>query len=263
MPPSFLPCLPCARLAQRQRGVSLIELMVGIVLGLLVVMAAIGTLMVSRAASATVGDITQLQQQGSYALRVMGLQFRQAGSIDIESRELTGLYLFKNDYTGYEGNGLSITGADGAGAAPDTVAVSNQPASALPTQRRNCLGDAADAAASMDSTFTVSGAELSCKTKSEKTVQNQALIRNVADFQARYRVLEGTATRSYTATEVSAADLWGSVKAVEICLDLQGDSLDDAGASGSYVNCQGISTARAGRLHVVLRNVFDLRPRGT
>ena len=70
---------------RHQQGASLLELLVGILLGLLVIGAAISTLMVSRATSGTIGDISQLQQQGSYAMRVMGTQFRQAGSIDITS----------------------------------------------------------------------------------------------------------------------------------------------------------------------------------
>ena len=64
-----------------QSGATLIELMVGITIGLLTVAVATGALMVSRTVSGTVTDASQLQQQASYAFRVLGQQLRQAGSM--------------------------------------------------------------------------------------------------------------------------------------------------------------------------------------
>ena len=66
---------------QTQRGVTLIELMVGITIGLLTVAVAMGALMVSRGISGTVSDASTIQQQAAYAMRVIGLQLRQAGSL--------------------------------------------------------------------------------------------------------------------------------------------------------------------------------------
>ena len=57
-----------------QRGVTLIELMVGITIGLLTVAVAMGALMVSRGISGTVNDASNIQQQAAYAMRVIGLQ---------------------------------------------------------------------------------------------------------------------------------------------------------------------------------------------
>lgn len=65
----------------RQRGVTLVELMVGIAIGLLVVAVAMGALMVSRGVSGTVSDASGIQQQGSHVLRMIGQQLRQAGSL--------------------------------------------------------------------------------------------------------------------------------------------------------------------------------------
>ena len=66
---------------QTQRGVTLIELMVGITIGLLTIAVAMGALMVSRGVSGTVSDASLIQQQASYAMRVIGQQLRQAGSL--------------------------------------------------------------------------------------------------------------------------------------------------------------------------------------
>ena len=72
---------PLAVSACRQQGFSLVELMVGMVLGLVVMAAAGMALLASRSVAATVSDASHLQQQASYALRVIGLELRQSGSL--------------------------------------------------------------------------------------------------------------------------------------------------------------------------------------
>lgn len=67
--------------AHKQQGVTLLELMVGIVIGLLVVAVAMGALMVSRNVSGTISDASDIQQQAAYAIRTIGQQLRQAGSL--------------------------------------------------------------------------------------------------------------------------------------------------------------------------------------
>ena len=67
----------------KQSGVTLIELMVGIAIGLLTIAVAMGAIMVSRGVSGTISDATQIQQQASYAFRVIGQQLRQAASIKL------------------------------------------------------------------------------------------------------------------------------------------------------------------------------------
>ena len=68
---------------QFQQGVTLIELLVGIIIGLLTVAVAMGALMISRSVTGTVSDSSMLQQQASYAFRVIGQQLSQAGSLRI------------------------------------------------------------------------------------------------------------------------------------------------------------------------------------
>jgi type IV pilus assembly protein PilW len=87
------------------------------------------------------------------------------------------------------------------------------------------------------------------------------LIQNVAGFQVNYRVLNGADSQVLNAKQVEAAQLWASVKAVEICLDMQGtEKMPDAGSS--YPDCQGVPRLRNGFVHLVYRNVFDLRVAG-
>lgn len=244
-----------------QGGVSLVELLVGLTLGLMVVAAAIGTLIVSRTASGAVGDLSQLQQQGSYALRVIGMQMRQAGSVTLVKDTTSALYSFSDTFIGFGGTSRVVTGSDGAGSSADTVSVSNEPLDGNhDTRPRDCLGEKASGAR-IDSTFWVDGntRELKCKSGAK----NQALIGNVDDFQVWYRIQSaGSSTQRMAAQQVDAAGLWGSVKSIEICLDLRGDEAGQPDV-GTYANCLGIESPKNGRLHIVFRNVFDLRTQGT
>lgn len=240
---------------RRERGMTLLELLVGIAIGLLVIAAAIGTLAVSRGAAGTVSDVSQLQQQAAFALRVIGLQLRQAGALEpVQALPGSGRFGF-NDFTG-----VSVAGTDGAAGAPDTLTVGNQ-TSSLPSLQVDCVNSGLTGFANNPSTFAVNAAnQLTCE---GRVVPNaQPVISNVADFQVSYRVNMGTTAaptfRLLTASQMTTAEHWRHVRAIEICLDLQGsENIPDAGST--YVNCQGTATARSGRTHFVSRNVFDLR----
>ncbi len=249
---------------RRQRGVSLIEMLVGLTIGLLVIAAAIGTMVLSRSTAALVSDLSQLQQQGSYALRVIGMQVRQAGSLELIQTPGLTTVSFNAAFTGVKGSGTVATGIEGADGAPDTVSFSNQPSTTLTTtQSRDCLGNTIPATLTgirMDSTFSVSGSELRCLGVSATP---QPLIGNVADFQVWYRVkTSDTGIQRLNADEVTVATLWDSVRSVEICLDMQGNETGNP-ASGTYANCNGATTQRNGRIHLLFRNVFDFRTQGS
>lgn len=240
----------------RQRGVSLIELLVGLSIGLLVIGAAIGTLVMSRGAASATSDISQLQQQGSFALRVIGFQLRQAGAIElVESTSTSGAYGFNDPVEAMVG------GANGAAGASDTLIVRYQPAT-LATQRRDCLGDSIPASTiTVPATFAVNTkGELVCIGVGKSGAQ--PVIGNVNDFQVAYRVNIGTtdapAFRRLTANQMTSTEHWKRVKAIEVCLDLKGsDPLPDGG--GTFTDCQGTDVTLDGNAHLVFRNVFDVR----
>lgn len=237
---------------ERCRGASLIELLVGLTIGLMVIASAIATLGISRSMAASVSDLSQLQQQGSYALRVIGIQMRQAGSVEAVHNAGNGLYSF-NDVSASALPFVAVSGIDGGGTGTDTVSVGHQPAS-KDSQGRDCLGELINGLRA-EGTFLVQNAELRCKTAGK----NQALISNVADFQVWYRVRSASgATRRMTATQVKAEALWDSVKSIEVCLHLVGNEAGHPDAR-QLVGCQNERISRNGRLHLVFHNVFDLR----
>ena len=293
-----LPARAAGRAAQR--GVSLIELMIGIALGLLVVAVAVATFLVSRGVSGAVSDATGIQQQSAYALRLIGGQLRQAASmrlaIPLDAAATTAttdpmaLVAFQTksgsfDTTTPAGRADLLGGTTGAspafdtltaGFARDQIQVFVSPGSANPaTIAVNCAGGPADDAAhtgatAVQSVFSVNGnGELACSGNGDPA---QPVIQNVANFKVRYLVQDTSAAGLPKIRYVTSDDVTDSaqVQGVEVCLVLYGNEVISMPAGSTYTDCDGTTTvdmstltgARRSRMHMVFRNVFQLRSMG-
>jgi len=282
-----------------QRGVTLIELMVGIAIGLLVVAVAMGALMVSRGVTGTVSDASGIQQQGAYAMRLFGQQLRQAGSLRLNRNPGTvvaaELYLAPVAFETKAGPATSLYSFDATKseqiisgtAAPVTLVVGyrryTEPTFISATDvspSRNCLGGPADSSnhERLESTFWVSSKnELRCAGNPNPALvspptdtDGQPVLQNVANFQVRYLVQNNTAGNP-TLSQVDASGVtnWAQVQAVEVCLVLYGAEAMDLPAGSNYTDCDGtavdmstLTGVRARRMHVPFRNVFQLRSQG-
>lgn len=278
-----------------QRGASLVELMVGIAIGLLVVAVAGGALMVSRGISGTVSDASVIQQQGAYAMRTIGLQLRQAGSLRLNLNPNTAAasdpYLvsvaFETDVAVASSPAMTsfMPKTDTLSGVASPVQLSagyrryTEPTfngTAEITQSRNCVGGPADSGTpatheKVESTFTLDAAthSLRCSGNGEAA---QPIVRNVADFQVRYLVQDNAISglSKIQTVDASAVANWGQVQAVEVCLVLYGDEAIGMAAGSNYTACDGttqvdmstLTGERARRMHVAFRNVFQLRSQG-
>ena len=253
-----------------QSGATLIELMVGIVIGLLTVTVGLGALLVSRNLSSTVTDASAMQQQASYAFRVIGQQLRQAGARTLDAST------DPRDPAKFVQSSVAlsslrpVTGKDAPATDEYTLSVSFQNAEetitpvAAPvagTLIRDCLGQNAGISTTpvLTSQFKISGNELVCKGASS----HQPIISGVKDFQIHYLQQNLSAStqqpqfRYAKAATLTAAD-WAAVEAVEICLELEGSEVTDT-ASTSYTKCDGTTADRGNRLRMVFRNTFNIR----
>lgn len=240
---------------RRERGMSLIELLAGLVVGMLVVMSALGTLLLSREAAGRVADLSQLQQQGAYALHVIGLQFRQAGGIEVRRDNATGLHAFGPSRAQAAGTEFAVFGVEGKGAKADKVSVAFAAGTwAKAPGQFDCGGSGVLAGERVDATFEVDAkGQLSCT-----GMRKQPVIRDVADFQIQYRVDTGSGIRIMDAHEIEALKHWGAVTAIEVCLDLQGVE-KGPDLRLAYPGCSGRDRPGNGRTNLVFRNVFGLR----
>ncbi|MDD2712461.1 MAG: PilW family protein [Simplicispira sp.] len=284
----------------RQRGVTLIELMVGLSIGLLVVTVAMGTLMISRGISGSVSDASGLQQQGAYILRVIGQQLRQAGSLYLNPDPVGGAstdvlstvaFEIKADPVTVEGKtGNSFEQKDTLSGTSNTLTIGfrryqdnvfladNATSSVIGTDflARNCVGAPSKSSTDqrVESIFTFNSDTLRCQGNS--VVTPQPIAQNVAQFQVTYMVQISDATGTkvqYTkgSDMPAAADdpTWRHVQGVQVCLVLYGSESITMPAGSSYTDCEGTSVDmttlignRNNRMHLLFRNTFQLRSQG-
>ncbi|MBA4112659.1 MAG: prepilin-type cleavage/methylation domain-containing protein, partial [Verminephrobacter sp.] len=279
-------------LARPQRGVTLVELLVGLTIGLLTIAVAMGALMVSRGVSGTVSDASGIQQQAAYAMRVIGMQVRQAGSLRLNLNP--GTSTAAEPYLAAVAFETTIPAAssplESFDPAQNTINGTASPVSltvgfrrytepvftnaAEQSLSRNCLGGPDDSTTThqrLESIFALNGSELRCNGNGAGA---QPIVQNVANFQVRYQLQDNATTpgistlKSVDASGVTSAD-WGKVQAVEVCLVLYGDEAIDLPAGSNYTDCDGatvdmstLTGARARRMHVPFRNTFQLRSQG-
>lgn len=287
-----------ARPLRTQRGVSLIEMLVGIAIGLMVVAVAMGALMVSRGVTGTVGDASNIQQQAAYAMRIIGAQVRQTASLYLnpnpanapggldpltpvaferKAKAASGTYDFDMDArtTLLDGTASSLTAGYRRYKDPVFVRDPSTPTDPDMAMARNCLGGPGNAStdARVENIFSFSANELRC---GGNGAADQAIVRNVAAFQLTYLVQDATSSvGNPTLRRVSPASVgnWGQVQGIEVCLVLFGNEAIDMPAGSSYTDCDGVTQVdmttqsvsnppRRNRMHLVFRNVFQLRSQG-
>lgn len=274
-----------------QLGFSLVELMVGMALGLLVVAAASVALLTSRSLAGTVSDASHLQQQASYALRVIGLQLRPSGSLYLNlqlpasSDQALSAALTP---AAFETAAPAVGSARGYAPRADALRGSNNSLAAglrrykepvfaqsgLAAQARNCLGGPVDASPDLrlESHFSLRGQVLRCG-GNDTAASPQPLVDNVAAFRLRYLRMQAAGGAQPQLQYVNAQQAgrdWSQVVAVEVCLVLFGRQSGALPAGSGYTGCDGewvevadLPGARQGRMHRSFRNLFQLRSQGS
>jgi type IV pilus assembly protein PilW len=258
----------------RQAGFTLVEFLVALIIGMLVVLAAIASMLGTRSAAMTGDDVNALNQSSALAFRLLGQQIRQAGYIPIDATEP--LYYFnvnadKNTHLASEPVFFAIKGEESPGTSSnDKLKVGYAP---NPDYFKDCLGQRPKRAASdaydpaipaaannvrlITSEFSVTNDVLKCKGSGNTTPQ--PIVDGVERFDLMYGVgaVAGSeqVVRYVTADDVASFNL---VRTVRVCLQLAGSSRSNP--NGSYTDCDGASqTGSDGRLRRVYTAVFALR----
>lgn len=280
-----------SRARRRQDGVTLLELLVGIAIGLLVVAVATGALMVSRSVSGTVSDASGIQQQSAYIMRIIGLQLRQAGSLYLNLNPSNAASAtFSAIPVAFEAKVPASGSGNGFNPATDTLSGASNSltvgyrrytepvytSASAQSLARNCIGGPADSSLDqqVQSIFQLNGTDLRCSGNGSAA---EPIAQNVADFQVRYLVQDNSAPGNTKLQYLGAASVtnWSQVQAVEVCIVLFGAESIDMPAGSTYVGCGNDPTpannlvdmttltgARARRMHIAYRNVFQLRSQG-
>ena len=148
----------------RQRGMGLIELMIGMTIGLIVLMALGYFFMGSQQANRTHNDISRMQESGRNALDMMGAAIRQAG------------YYLADTQGGFSGTALA--GTNGAAGATDTITLQFN---AQEGGEANCAGANVAAGALVTSALAVNGSR-------QLTCNGTVVVDHIEDMQIVYGI---------------------------------------------------------------------------
>ena len=254
--PSFVP-------RRYQQGFSLLELMVGLTIGLMVVVAAVGSLVYTQISSTVVGDGARLQQKTDIVFRNIGFHISQAGAIELIGTADPARMIFSAAFTGFNptvtgatgGQIFAIHGLDGASNAPDTLRVSYEDDGVV----LDCLGARTTTAGRVDNQFYVLNGNLMCQGAS--AAPPQPIADGVEDFQVTYGVqtLNGAGAPQYQFYRADQIVDWTNIQAVSICLQLVGDNKGNPQPGLVTRGCRNQIITNDGLLRRVFQRTFSLR----
>lgn len=266
---------------RRQRGFSLIELLISMVIGLVVIGAMMAAYLGSGLSSRNSRALAQITEDASVALNVLRTNIGMAGYSNPTGVGLDGKFLSAPGFgaqsvAGCDGDfddlNLGI-GAIGCGEdnGSDAIAVHFQADAANSImaggQPLDCLGNGIDADANGNwpaySRFFVANGELHCR--GPAVDQSQALVDNVATMQVRYGLgsaLEPNRVVRYANASDAGVDFNNTVS-VRICVVIKStDEVMDE--ETSYLDCEGDSVTppdramyRAFTTTIVLQNRLE------
>lgn len=252
----------CPERTRRVRGVVLIEVMIGITLGLLVLAAALGASALAFSAAAAGSSAADLQQRADLALALIGRQARQAGAVQLDPAGAS--VVFRTSFKGWNNDGLPVSGLEGSSGRPDTLRLSR----AFVDGELDCLGDMPARPGpnlppdSVDNEYLIAPetandnrSALYCH--GNQANNKQALISGVDDLQVLYGIAGSPGTVRYVkAGDVTAAT---QVLMLSVCLQLSGVG---SVVAGTTADCDGKplpATKTAGRMVRLARGIFMVR----
>jgi type IV pilus assembly protein PilW len=252
-----------------QLGLTLVELLIAMTLGLLVLLAIASLYVGSRQTFRLQDDNARLQETGRYALEVLGRSIRQAGFWNVSISAVDRATAF---------GGTAIAGTNGAAAAPDTLTVQSDWISGVSA----CDGSSAGAAGNrVQDSFNLDTATAQLRCEGQIAAlpgapgNGQALVDNVEDIQVLYGIDTVTPPQSvkqYVVAPAAGSATWNQVVSARVCVQARSANqvnnapqrfLNCGGALGTLTGAAAFTTAAAGdfRLRRTFIATYNLRNR--
>ncbi len=238
-----------------QHGFTLVELMVGMTIGL-VLLLVIGSVFVSsRQVFREQEDNARVQEGGRFALEIIGRSIKQAGYVEMP---FTG---FKVAFAG-----TAISGTNGSAGVADTLTLQYEGA----VGDSDCGGAGVVVAGTIIQNYfniDAANAELQCAGQISATPtvpgappSGQVLLSNVEDLQILYGI-DNDGDQSVDQYVVLPAD-WNDVITARVCVLVRSEKINVVSA-GNYLDCSGTSVAIPAdrRLRRAFAATFNLRNR--
>lgn len=247
-----------ARLNPREAGLSLVELMVALSIGLLLTVSVgtilSGSLQIFRAQS----ESARIQESGRFLMDTLGRQITQAGYAAISTDYSDPKLAFTGTPINGE-HGLVATRTDERKSGSDYLAVSFDAST-------DCQGNAVADGTARNEFYLNSNEELVCASGGGTP---EVMADGVESFQVHYGIdADGDySVDRYKAQPVSnsdpALDEWTKVRTVRVCVVVRAISQGTSPTAQRYEDCSGVTqTAPDTRLRRILSATFQLRNRG-
>lgn len=246
-----------------QQGFSLLELMVGLTIGLFILLGVTNVFMFISSTQRTLSESTALQQQGSLIMRIIGYSIRQAGGTYLTSGA-GGKFGFDTSYDGYNATGFNVQGTEGGADDPDTLQVSQQnaPLTVISKTDMDCLGNKSTFANRIDNQYSLDTKTQSLMCLGSGKTSAQAIAIGVEDFQVRYGIasLGVGNTQELQYFNADKVPTWADLRAVEVCIVMNAIDTKNEAAGGSVIKgCDDKTIASDGKIRKIFTNTFFLR----
>lgn len=248
------------RESRRQSGLSLIELMISVAIGLLLIAVIGNVYLAGRQSFRDQDESARLQETGRFVLDMISRVALEAGRADVApDNALQNFFLL----TG--GGVLALDGVNGAGVASDTLIIRFASASGGEV---DCLGSGTGGSAAapvvITQTLAFDGADRELQCTSSIGNATQPLASNVEDFQVTFGVDSNGAVGGWNVDQYvdpTTANAQNAL-AVRVCvLVTTADGM--APAAQQYVDCNGAPAIAIGdrRIRRAFTKVIGLRNR--
>ena len=246
-----------------QRGVSLLELMVGLTIGLIVSAAAAGSLVYLQATGRTVTEATRMQQDATQAFDLLGRFIRPTRSVGLVPASGDSVtFTPVADYAALDATGIALR-ADSA-----SLLKVAHPAGPNGVQN-DCLGNGSLSVGTLITTFEWRNNQLFCGNNGINP--DQVLLDGVAQWVVHYGVRAAAPSRDLQYRTFASDIPWANVESLRVCMVLVSRApvpefaeVFRSSAGLTLPDCQGGDMAPAVRADDRLRrsysHVFAIRP---
>jgi type IV pilus assembly protein PilW len=234
----------------RAAGLSLVEMMVALSIGLLLTVSVGSILSGSLQIFRVQGENARIQESSRYLMDMLGRQITQAGYVAISSVYTDTKLAFAGSPVNGE-HGVVATRTSERKNGSDYLAVSFDAST-------DCHGNVAGSGTVQNEFYLNANEELVCASGGGAP---EVLADGVENFQVLYGV---DADGDYSVERyVAQPGDWGQVRTVRVCVVSRAFSRGTSPAAQQYQDCSGVTqTAPDTRLRRVLAATFQLRNRG-
>jgi type IV pilus assembly protein PilW len=239
------------------RGLTLVELLVSLVVGLLITVAAASVYLVAQQGFRVNDDQTRIAENGRLAIDLLTKNIRMAGAPTFSPQSPNADPIFLP---------VAVQGSEG-GTSPDTLTLrywSDQNYSSAFLTGADCLGQGVGIGQVIN-TYAVSGAgangQLTCQGNGGGGGgAAQPLVASVADLQLQYGVAD--AVDSWVVSRVvdaSAVPDFRFVRSVEVCVEVVSFEPNTISGATPGTNCRGAAFPNDNRVHRLFRTTVNVR----